>query len=663
MAQAILRQMWCECRRQWDEVSRPAPAPAVSAPGAGSTTGAPLAPLPSDRPPKDFPHWSRLVAAYNGVLVGGEKREFPTIELLGAEEVLSRIHWEHTKSKLYTPVGIGEILAKRTFSALGVVNTLAVKRNSGAPQQLRLVDGNIAVAEDRPFTPKGVWAVVDGITAIKWAWTLIGVGSEKAVEDYAKWWITKARLHSARIDAIADYWEAASQRLASRMRLGHTFDAESAAIIEDHPAFNEAMLASRPPVGKKPGGTAGGTQHQQELPDRGDEDGPARPGKGRGRGRRRPGKRQRETASADQDHDQDWRRGRWGRQADDGGADHNDRGTGGRGQWKWQQWPSRRDDQGRQRREEAEDRRQARPGGGRDQGRDQGRASPESDPRGEVPDRRGEPVRVRPAVKRRRRQVDYVLLSFFDGIGAAPAILEHTHGKPLAAFAWEIDEACIKLTKDRLPWLRHRGDLTSDDPAAVAAAVKKADPEGKALIVVTAAPPCQDFSRIGQSPGHAGQRGALFRKTRSLLPDRRWVFLFENVVMEPAHSDAVSKALGVDPIMVCASDFGWISRPRLWWLYPSILQATMDPASGKPLQWAKHGSYRRLRLEEPRQPESELVVDDLRFHPSVAAGRLKLPCATTPAEDDAGRPAPKRPRPGGRPIPGALRPGTTRRRR
>ena len=97
------------------------------------------------------------------------------------------------------------------------------------------------------------------------------------------------------------------------------------------------MLASRPPVGKQPGGTAGGTQHQQELPDRGDEDGPARPGKGRGRGRRRPGKRQRETASANQDHDQDWRRGRWGRQADYGGADHNDRGTGGRGQWKWQQ--------------------------------------------------------------------------------------------------------------------------------------------------------------------------------------------------------------------------------------------------------------------------------------------------------------------------------------
>ena len=56
------------------------------------------------------------------------------------------------------------------------------------------------------------------------------------------------------------------------------------------------------------------------------------------------------------------------------------------------------------------------------------------------------------------------------------------------------------------------------------------------------------------------------------------------------------------------------------------------------------------------------MVDDLRFHPSVAAGRLRLPCATTPAEDDAGRPAPKRARQKlseatkarWRPIPGAL---------
>ena len=229
-------------------------------------------------------------------------------------------------------------------------------------------------------------------------------------------------------------------------------------------------------------------------------------------------------------------------------------------------------------------------------------------------------------MKRRRKQVDYVLLSFFDGIGAAPAILEHTHGKPLAAFAWEIDEACVKLTKDRLPWLRHRGDL------------KKAD-----LIVVTAAPPCQDFSRIGQSPGHAGQRGALFLataefywKTRSLLPDRRWAF--------PRTSPWNRRTPTRCPRRL-ASTRSWCA-PRTSGGYrgPGCGGSTRPSCRPRWTRRPKHGSYRRLRLEEPRQPESELVVDDLRFHPAVAAGRLKLPCATTPAEDDAGRPAPKRAR-------------------
>ena len=34
----------------------------------------------------------------------------------------------------------------------------------------------------------------------------------------------------------------------------------------------------------------------------------------------------------------------------------------------------------------------------------------------------------------------------------------------------------------------------------------------------------------------------------------------------------------------------------------------------------------------------------MAFHPAVASSRLLLPCATTPAEDENGRPAPKRAR-------------------
>ena len=37
-----------------------------------------------------------------------------------------------------------------------------------------------------------------------------------------------------------------------------------------------------------------------------------------------------------------------------------------------------------------------------------------------------------------------------------------------------------------------------------------------------------------------------------------------------------------------------------------------------------------------------MEVDGLSFHEAVTSGRLRLPCATTPAEDEQGRPAPKR---------------------
>ena len=196
VAQAILRHMWSEARRQWDLFSAPPPRPAPAAP-APSPASASLPPGPGEKPPKGFPEWGRLVDAYNKVLLGGEPRTFPADELLGAEDVLARMHWEHTRDKLYTPVAIGEILSKRTFSTLKVVNPLSARRSTGsAPHQIKLVDGALSVEEDRPMVPKGIWSVVDGLTAIKWAWILIQLGTEKAVVAYVDWWIGKARLRS-----------------------------------------------------------------------------------------------------------------------------------------------------------------------------------------------------------------------------------------------------------------------------------------------------------------------------------------------------------------------------------------------------------------------------------------------------------------------------------
>ncbi|CAE7923243.1 unnamed protein product [Symbiodinium sp. KB8] len=609
VAQAILRHMWSEARRQWDLFAAPPPRPTPTAPG--------------------FPEWGRLVDAYNKVLLGGEPRTFPADELLGAEDVLARMHWEHTRDKLYTPVAIGEILSKRTFSALKVVNPLSARRSTGsAPHQIKLVDGALAVEEDRPMVPKGIWSVVDGLTAIKWAWILIQLGTEKAIVAYVDWWIGKARLRSHQLDAVVDYWDAASHRLASEMRLGRTFDEVSRDITGDNLAFSEAMLASRQPAKKNHAPPANEDYHGEP------DDQPKGKAKGKG-ARRRPGKRQRTTTGRD-GRDQDWEEWPNRRWTKDDRWNRDDRDDDNRRGGRYQQ--TGRND---------EDRRGQRQWRGQQQWRGQGNDRGEEGDGG--PAAPGATLAVRPALRRRRRRLDYIVLSLFDGIGAAPALLEDLYGEPIAAFSWEVDRLCVKLASARLPWMTNRGDLTADSAQAVAAAIEKADPQARATVIVAAAPPCQDFSRIGSTAGHAGDRGGLFLKSvdfvhdvKGLIGDRSLGFLFENVVMEPKDAAVVTEALGVEPFVACASDFGWISRPRLWWMSPAVTAMTVDPAAGRQLQWGKHGSFRRLRLESPRAPAADMEVDGLTFHEAVTSGRLRLPCATTPAEDEQGRPAPKR---------------------
>ena len=229
--------------------------------------------------------------------------------------------------------------------------------------------------------------------------------------------------------------------------------------------------------------------------------------------------------------------------------------------------------------------------------------------------------------------------------------MEDLFGTPVAALAWETDRLCRRLAAHRLPWLQHRGDFTGETVEKVAAEIRRADPAGECVVLLVAAPPCQDFSQIGAEAGHRGARGGLFLRSaefvfelRTALRGWRVGFLFENVVMEPASAKEVSDCLGVPPVLVCASDFGWISRPRLWWLSADLRQCTTDPASGAPLAWTKKGPFHRLRLEEPRAAAAELLPKGLAFHPAVASSRLLLPCSTTPAEDENGRPAPKRAR-------------------
>ena len=171
--------------------------------------------------------------------------------------------------------------------------------------------------------------------------------------------------------------------------------------------------------------------------------------------------------------------------------------------------------------------------------------------------------------------------------------------------------------------MRHRGDITEDDPTKVATELKSMDPDGQCIVLFIAAPPCQDFSRIGDRAGHQGERGYLFNSTaefiaelRGLAAPRRFGVLVENVEMTQADAE-----LG------CVVVHHRLGGSRPGPLHQQKLDMVPAQAMGQVATGSIQGGGYRLG---PR-----------RFSEAVASGRARLPCSTTPAADEGGRPAPR----------------------
>ncbi|OLP87851.1 hypothetical protein AK812_SmicGene30888 [Symbiodinium microadriaticum] len=64
----------------------------------------------------------RLCEVFEDRLLDGKSRTFPVQELLGAEEILARMWFEHTVSRMYTLVSLGEIVSRRTWTPGRVLN-------------------------------------------------------------------------------------------------------------------------------------------------------------------------------------------------------------------------------------------------------------------------------------------------------------------------------------------------------------------------------------------------------------------------------------------------------------------------------------------------------------------------------------------------------------
>lgn len=251
IASAVLEHMWSEAALQWQQRQASmlmAASPGTFPTGMGNTaaTATPNA-TNSEKTPKQLPAqvWQKQVARYNGITVDGRPRKFPEKEVLGAEQILGRIWHEHTVSKAYTPVGLGEILQKRSFTAAGEVNPL--QKQNKALQVLRVQDDQIVQDEENKiWTPRSILAIMDGINATRWAWILLQVGEEDHVHAFADWFIQKVRARPNKLENMRIFWDAAGWKMAMGMRGGQSFGDAATEVMADVDMLNESMSKEMP---------------------------------------------------------------------------------------------------------------------------------------------------------------------------------------------------------------------------------------------------------------------------------------------------------------------------------------------------------------------------------------------------------------------------------
>ena len=365
VSKAILVHLFTEARRQWQAATANPPAPppgttpATAPPAATSQT---TAAAPEEKPPKTFSQWAAQVRAYEEKTIDGVKRTFPAEKLLGAEEVLARLWHEHTRSKDYKPLGIGEIVSRRTWTSGGDLNTMASSRSSssGGAKVLKLVDDKLVAEDSDEWAPKGIMLTLDGIEAAKWAWILCGYDEERRVERFTDWFGERARSKQASIPAVHSFWADAMWKLCADMRRGISFGEATRTIMLDTATWNEHIMAhAAATAAKKPQpvpGAAPSAPRTDSAADQGDQPvkgkggrrwrprrpaPPERPPKGPGRGGQQQLQQQQQQhhpkgGGGNKGRDEAWD---WGNQGNRGGGQQWNQGGGG---GKRQYW----DDQG-----------------------------------------------------------------------------------------------------------------------------------------------------------------------------------------------------------------------------------------------------------------------------------------------------------------------------
>jgi DNA (cytosine-5)-methyltransferase 3A len=148
------------------------------------------------------------------------------------------------------------------------------------------------------------------------------------------------------------------------------------------------------------------------------------------------------------------------------------------------------------------------------------------------------------------------VLSLFDGISCCRVALGNTTG--IEYFASEIDKNAIKIAKKNWPNTVHLGDVKDVSGAKLPSEID----------ILVGGSPCTDLSIAMKSrTGLEGNRSKLFWEYLRILQQTKpkW-FILENVAsMSDKDKDIITKALGVQPVMINASLVSAQNRKRYFW--------------------------------------------------------------------------------------------------
>lgn len=155
------------------------------------------------------------------------------------------------------------------------------------------------------------------------------------------------------------------------------------------------------------------------------------------------------------------------------------------------------------------------------------------------------------------------VLSLFDGMACARIALERAGFDVSHYYASEVDKYAIKVAQENYPDITHIGGVCEVQPDNY--------PNIDLLI---GGSPCQGFSFAGKQLNFDDPRSKLFWEYMRILKQcKPKYFLLENVRMKKEYQDIISKALGVEPIVINSSLVSAQNRVRYYWTnIPNVTQ-------------------------------------------------------------------------------------------